>query len=86
MTGLHIALTLVAILLFVAVLAFFLFYLALQLSRVDGLLGQIDSGLKVVSSDTGAIGPAADAINANLRDAAAGLSEAVSRAEQLAAR
>lgn len=81
---LRVFLTVLEIVLFVAVLGWFLNRITLQLVSVNRTLAKITFGVRAVETQCYAIGPAADRINANLASAAAGLENAASRAERLA--
>ncbi|HEX2700824.1 MAG TPA: hypothetical protein VHM89_11550 [Acidimicrobiales bacterium] len=76
--------TVVEILLFVAVLGFFLNRITQQLVSVNKTLAKITFGVRAVETQCHAIGPAADRINANLQSVAAGLEDAAARTERLA--
>lgn len=84
MLALHIVLTLVDILAFVATLGFFLNKLSRQLRSIAANLAKITFGVRAVEVQCAVIGPAADRINDNLAAAAAGLTAAAQRAEMLA--
>jgi hypothetical protein len=81
---LRVVCTVLEILLFVAVLGFFLNRITQQLVSVNKTLAKITFGVRAVETQCHAIGPAADRINANLSSIAAGLEDAASRTERLA--
>ena len=84
MVALHIVLTLFDIVLFVAVLGYFLHRIAGQLRSIAANLAKITFGVRAVETQCAVIGPAADRINDNLAQAAAGLHAAATQAEILA--
>ncbi|MDQ2727150.1 MAG: hypothetical protein M3Y91_04610 [Actinomycetota bacterium] len=81
MLALHIVLTLVVIVAFIGVLAYFLNRLATVLTNVALNLAKISDGVRAVEKQCEIIGPGADAVNANLAAAAAGLGQAAVLAE-----
>ncbi len=81
---LRVLLTLLEIAGLVVVLAYFLNVIARQLNSISNTLGKITFGVRAVETQCGVIGPAADRINANLGQAAAGLEEAATLAERMA--
>ncbi|MDP9389776.1 MAG: hypothetical protein M3Q48_18140 [Actinomycetota bacterium] len=81
---LRIFLTVLEIVLFVAVLGFFLNRVAGQLNRISRTLSKVTFGVRAVETQCAVIGPAADRINSNLSAVAAGLEDAASRAERVA--
>lgn len=83
---LRIVLTVLEIVTLVAVLAYFLNRIARQLNSISRTLAKIAFGVRAVETQCAVIGPAADQLNANLGQAAAGLEEAVRRAERLVRR
>ncbi|MDQ6783507.1 MAG: hypothetical protein M3063_08715 [Actinomycetota bacterium] len=83
MLVLHIVLTLVVILLFVGVLAYFLNRLARTLNQIGATLAKVSFGVRAVETQCAVIGPAADRINENLAEAAAGLGQAAELAERM---
>jgi hypothetical protein len=80
---LRVFLTVLEIVLFVAVLGWFLNKITLQLVSVNRTLAKITFGVRAVETQCHVIGPAADRINANLASVAAGLEDAASRADRL---
>lgn len=83
---LRIVLTVVEIALVVGVLAYFLVRIGDRLERITDSLGKIAFGVRAVESQCSLIGPAADRLNTELGEAAAGLTRAAELAEELAAR
>lgn len=84
MTAVQIVLTLVDIVALVLVLVYFLNRIARQLRSVSATLAKITFGVRAVETQCAVIGPAADIINANLADAAGGITMAANLAENLA--
>lgn len=83
---LHVVLTVVVIVLFVGVLGLFLNKLARLLSSIAATLAKVSFGVRAVETQCAVIGPAADRINENLAEAAAGLGQAAELAERRARR
>ena len=81
MLALHIVLTVVVIVLFVAVLGYFLNRLAGLLSNVSANLAKIADGVIAIEKQCEIIGPGADMVNDNLAATAAGLGQAAVLAE-----
>lgn len=77
-----VSLTVLAIVLFVVVLAFFLNKLAKMLAGIAVTLGQVTWGVRTVEKQCATIGPAADIINDNLAAAAGDLERAAVMAER----
>lgn len=73
---LRIVLTVAEIGLLVAVLAYFLNKVALLLNRISATLGKVTFGVRAVETQCGVIGPAADRLNASLRETVANLQAA----------
>lgn len=86
MLPLHIVLTVVIIVAFVAVLGYFLNRLATVLTNVALNLAKISDGVRAVAKQCEIIGPGADAVNANLAAAAGGLGQAAELTEGIAAK
>jgi len=78
--------TVFEIVLVVLTLAYFLNRVAGQLCHIAATLAKVTFGVRAVETQCAVIGPAADRINANLGEAAAGLEKAAMLAERLAAR
>lgn len=70
--------------LFVVVLGFFLNRVAKQLNSISRTLAKVTFGVRAVETQCLVVGPAADRINSNLSQVAAGLDDAAARAERLA--
>jgi len=70
--------------LFVVVLGFFLNRVAKQLNSISRTLAKVTFGVRAVETQCLVVGPAADRINSNLAQVAAGLDDAAARAERLA--
>jgi len=68
----------------VLVLAYFLNHIGGQLTRISNTLGKVAFGVRAVETQCAVIGPAADRLNGELTEAAAGLGEAAGLAERLA--
>jgi hypothetical protein len=85
MLALHIILTLVVIVGFVATLGIFLYVLANQLKSIAANLAKITFGVRAVETQCAVIGPAADRINENLAQTARGVMAAADAAERMAA-
>lgn len=83
---LHVVLTVVVIVLFVAVLGIFLNRLSRMLTSIAATLAKVSFGVRAVETQCAVIGPAADRINENLSEAAAGLGQAAELAERLVRR
>lgn len=81
---LRIFLTVFEIVLFVAVLGYFLNRITRQLVSVNKTLAKITFGVRAVETQCHVIGPTTDRINSNLAAVAAGLEDAASRAARLA--
>ena len=81
---LRVFLTVFEIVLFVAVLGYFLNRITRQLVSVNKTLAKITFGVRAVETQCHVIGPATDRINSNLASVAAGLEDAASRASRLA--
>ncbi len=81
---LRVFLSVFEIVLLVLVLGLFLNKIAYQLNSISKTLAKITFGVRAVETQCAVIGPAADRINANLSQVAAGLEDAASRAERLA--
>lgn len=77
--------TVLEILLFVAVLGYFLNHITGQLVSVNRTLAKITFGVRAVEQQCLNIGPAADRLNANLGTLAHGLEDVAARAERLRA-
>jgi hypothetical protein len=77
-------LTVLEIVLFVAVLGYFLNHITGQLVSVNRTLAKITFGVRAVETQCLVIGPAADRINSNLSSVAARLEDVAGRAERLA--
>ncbi len=86
MLALHIILTLLVIVGFVATLGTFLFILANQLKSIAANLAKITFGVRAVETQCAVIGPAADRINENLAQSAEGIIAAAGAAEKMAGR
>jgi hypothetical protein len=86
MLALHIILTLLVIVAFVATLGTFLYILANQLKSIAANLAKITFGVRAVLTQCAVIGPAADRINENLAQTAEGLIAAADAAEKMSAR
>jgi hypothetical protein len=84
MLALHIVLTLVVIVGFVATLGIFLYVIANQLKSIAANLAKITFGVRAVLTQCAVIGPAADRINENLAQTARGLGAAADAAERMA--
>lgn len=84
MLALHVVLTFVVILLFVGVLGYFLNRLTRGLNQIGATLAKVSFGVRAVETQCAVIGPAADRINTNLAEAAAGLGQAAELAGRLA--
>lgn len=80
----QIFLSLVDIVALVVVLAIYLAWVARLLNSISATLGKVTFGVRAVETQCAVIGPAADQINANLRDAAGDLERAAVGAERLA--
>ena len=80
---LRVFLSVVEIGLLVLVLGLFLNKIAYQLNSISKTLAKITFGVRAVETQCAVIGPAADRINANLSQVAAGLEDAAGRAERL---
>ncbi|CAN5294350.1 hypothetical protein BH18ACT4_BH18ACT4_03920 [soil metagenome] len=80
---LRIFLTVLEIVALWIILAFFLGKVANQLKSISATLGKITFGVRAVETQCAVIGPAADRINANIEEAAAGLQQAAGLAERL---
>jgi hypothetical protein len=78
--------TVFEIALVVLTLAYFLNRVARQLNHISATLAKVTFGVRAVETQCAVIGPAADRVNANLGEAAAGLEKAAVLAERLAAR
>jgi len=76
--------TVFEIALVVVTLAYFLNRVARQLVHIAATLAKVTFGVRAVETQCAVIGPAADRINANLGEAAAGLEKAAVLAERLA--
>ncbi|MEO6121923.1 MAG: hypothetical protein ABIW46_02550 [Acidimicrobiales bacterium] len=76
--------TVLEMVLFVAVLGLFLNRIARQLNSICRSLAKVTFGVRAVETMCLVIGPAADRINSNLSQVAAGLDDAAGRAERLA--
>ncbi len=81
---LRIFLTVLEIVLFVAVLGWFLNKITKQLVSVNKTLAKITFGVRAVETQCHVIGPATDRLNSSLASVAASLEDAASRAERLA--
>jgi hypothetical protein len=81
---LRIVLTVLEIVALVGVLAYFLNRIARQLTSISDTLGKVAFGVRAVETQCAHIGPAADRLNRELTEAAAGLGEAAELAERLA--
>ena len=81
---LRVFLTVLEILLFVGVLGYFLNKVAWRLNSISRTLAKVTFGVRAVETQCAVIGPAADRINANLGEAAAGLEKAAVLAERIA--
>lgn len=84
MTRLYVFFTVFEIALVVVTLAFFLNRVSNQLVHITKTLAKVTFGVRAVETQCAVIGPAADRINANLKDAAGGLERAAVLAERLA--
>lgn len=73
---LRVVLSVGEILLLVGVLAFFLIQVARLLNSISATLGKITFGVRAVETQCAVIGPAADAVNANLAATVAALKDA----------
>ncbi len=82
--SLRVFFTVFEIALVVATLAFFLNRVAIQLNHICKTLAKVTFGVRAVETQCAVIGPAADRINANLKEAAGGLEKAAVLAERLA--
>jgi hypothetical protein len=76
--------TVFEIALVVLTLAYFLNRVARQLNHISATLAKVTFGVRAVETQCAVIGPAADRVNANLGEAAAGLEKAAVLAERLA--
>jgi uncharacterized protein YoxC len=81
---LYVFFTVFEIALVVLTLAFFLNRIANQLNHIVKTLAKVTFGVRAVETQCAVIGPAADRINANLKEAAGGLEKAAVLAERLA--
>lgn len=79
----HAILTALDVLVFVAVLAFFLNRISGQLKSIGANLGKITFGVRAVETQCAVIGPATEEINRGLEEVEAGLTMAAERAEEL---
>lgn len=79
----RITLSVLEIVLLVAVLAFFLVRITKLLRTISANLAKVTWGVRTVETQCAVIGPAADAINAELAATAANLERAASLAERL---
>ena len=79
-------LTVLDIVVFVAVLGYFLAKVARQLNSISANLGKITFGVRAVESETSTIGKAVPRLNQALSEVAAGLDQAASMAERAARR
>ncbi|MGH9076899.1 MAG: hypothetical protein ACRDY0_05505 [Acidimicrobiales bacterium] len=84
MLALHIVLTLIVIVGFVATLGIFLNKIGNQLRSISATLAKITFGVRAVETQCAVIGPATDRINENLGQAAEGLVAAAKAAEGMA--
>ena len=84
MTRLYVFFTVFEIALVVVTLAFFLNRVSNQLVHITKTLAKVTFGVRAVETQCAVIGPAADRINANLKEAAGGLERAATLAERLA--
>jgi len=82
----YVAATVFEMALIILTLAYFLNRVARQLNYIAATLAKVTFGVRAVETQCAVIGPAADRINANLGEAAAGLEKAAVLAERLAAR
>lgn len=82
--ALLIALTVIDILLFIGVLAYFLNRIARQLNHISATLGKVTFGVRAVETQCAVIGPAVDGLNRNLREVAGGVTQAAAMAGRLA--
>jgi uncharacterized protein YoxC len=80
----YVAATVFEIVLVVLTLAYYLNRVARQLNHISATLAKVTFGVRAVETQCAVIGPAADRINANLGEAAAGLEKAAVLAERLA--
>lgn len=81
---LRVFLTCLEMVLFVVVLGYFLNRVTGQLQSICRTLAKITFGVRAVETQCFVIGPAADRLNSNLSQVAAGLDDASARAERLA--
>ncbi len=81
---LYVFFTVAEIVLVVLTLAYFLNRVAAQLVHITKTLAKVTFGVRAVETQCAVIGPAADRINANLKEAAGGLEKAAVLAERLA--
>ncbi|MGH9182673.1 MAG: hypothetical protein ACRDZ9_02470 [Acidimicrobiales bacterium] len=84
MFALYVVLSVLEIVLLVVTLTYFLGRISRLLKSISATLAKITFGVRAVESQCAVIGPAADRVNADLADAAAGLTRAAERAERLA--
>lgn len=80
----YVTATVAEIVLIVLTLAYYLNRVARQLNHISATLAKVTFGVRAVETQCAVIGPAADRINANLGEAAAGLEKAAVLAERLA--
>lgn len=83
MTALYVFLSVLEIVVLIVTLAYFLNRVAFLLNSISASLAKITFGVRAVESQCAVIGPAADRVNADLADAAAGLTRCAERAERL---
>lgn len=81
---LYVFFTVAEIVLVVITLAYFLNRVARQLVHITQTLAKVTFGVRAVETQCAVIGPAADRINANLKETAGGLEKAANLAERLA--
>ena len=82
--GWYVFATVFEIALVIVTLAYYLNKVSKQLVAISKVLAKVTFGVRAVETQCAVIGPAADRINNNLSEAAAGLEKAAVLAERLA--
>ena len=74
--------TVIEMVVFVAVLGYFLARISRLVVSISSTLAKVTFGVRAVETMCAVIGPAVDKINGNLRDVASGLDQAAAMAER----